>query len=954
MKTLGIPTGIVFALELMLIPPHAARATTISTGAACSLVDAIDSANTNAAVGGCTAGAAGLDTIVVTQDVQLSIANNVSGVDNGSNGLPIVIEDLVITGTGRGITRSTAAGTPEFRFLEIGTNAVAASVTISGLRMSNGRVTSAIGASGGCIYLRNGSLTVADSTLETCVAEGNDGVAATASTGKGGAIFAETGTLEIANSAFNLNSARGGDTTFNGARGGAAAGGAIHGRGITSLVLESTTMSSNSAISGTGGAGISLGGAAEGGCIYLFDGSLTVADSTLEECLAQGSDNAAGTAAGGRGGAIYANTGTLGIANSAFNFNSARGGATSLDGAFGIAAEGGAVYASEIAPFVLENTTMFSNFAIGGAGVSSGGVAKGGAVLFVDSNGTMTGTAFIANAAGGGAASAADGTSGTSHGGAIAFEGDVLTITDTDLTANVVTGADNPQGRGGNVLGGAIYSHGGTLDIVESDVSDNEANGGTGISSIDDGRPQGGGLYLVDTTATIDDCSIESNAVSGYEPKGGGIAVVDASAAASPVLIAHSTIASNTAVSSASASGPANGGGVYQERDMLTLRNTTLSANTADAGGGLFQDNGTTIVTLSTFSANTANTVGGAIAVDSPDLFGHTMDLKNVTISGNFAGATAGGLYITGSPLAPAVTTVNLHNTVVTNNTNGGIHLAEDHTQPVLVSGNSIVGAQASGADCSAAGAVVFTSDGGNLESGTSCAFTTASDQQSVADLGLDVLGSYGGETLTHDLLVNSLAINSGKKPICNRQANKKDQRGLARFYDGNGDRGFECDSGAVEYQGLLANPGFEEPLDAAGDWSLTASGGGDVRTRLVAAPSGKFAFVFQANAVLETLSQTRPISGGPGETYRLTLLGQGSGLTVGEEMTITLESKAGGATVDTRTCRFAFPSATFSAPPPACVLNTTGAYDALNVVVGWDGATTGSLSLDAMSLTQR
>jgi hypothetical protein len=340
--------------------------------------------------------------------------------------------------------------------------------------------------------------------------------------------------------------------------------------------------------------------------------------------------------------------------------------------------------------------------------------------------------------------------------------------------------------------------------------------------------------------------------------------------------------------------------------------------------------------------------------VDSPNLLGHTMELKNATISGNFAGSTAGGLYITGSPLAPDVTTVSLHNTVVTNNTNGGVHLAEDHTQPVLVSGNSIIGAQASGADCSAAGAVVLTSDGGNLESGTSCAFTTASDQQSVADLGLDVLGSYGGETQTHDLLPDSPAIDSGKKSICNRQANKKDQRGLARFYDGNGDRRFECDSGAVEYQGLLANPGFEEPLDAAGDWSLTASGGGDVRTRLASAPSGKFAFVFQANAALETLSQTRPVSGGPGETYRLTMLAQGSGLTAGEEMAITLESKVGGTTVDTRTCTFAFPSAAFSAPLPACVLTTTGAYDALNVVVGWDGATTGSLSLDAMSLTHR
>jgi hypothetical protein len=69
--------------------------------------------------------------------------------------------------------------------------------------------------------------------------------------------------------------------------------------------------------------------------------------------------------------------------------------------------------------------------------------------------------------------------------------------------------------------------------------------------------------------------------------------------------------------------------------------------------------------------------------------------------------------------------------------------------------------------------------------------------------------------------------------------------------------------------------------------------------------------------------------------------------------MTVTLESKTGGATLDTQTCTFEFPSATFADPVPTCVLTTSGAYDALSVVVGWDGATTGTLALDALSLTR-
>ena len=61
-------TKLVLALRLSLwgaaAAVGAASAATIVTGANCSLVDAITSANTNAAVGGCIAGSAGHDTIV--------------------------------------------------------------------------------------------------------------------------------------------------------------------------------------------------------------------------------------------------------------------------------------------------------------------------------------------------------------------------------------------------------------------------------------------------------------------------------------------------------------------------------------------------------------------------------------------------------------------------------------------------------------------------------------------------------------------------------------------------------------------------------------------------------------------------------------------------------------------------------------------------------------------------
>jgi hypothetical protein len=153
--------------------------------------------------------------------------------------------------------------------------------------------------------------------------------------------------------------------------------------------------------------------------------------------------------------------------------------------------------------------------------------------------------------------------------------------------------------------------------------------------------------------------------------------------------------------------------------------------------------------------------------------------------------------------------------------------------------------------------------------------------------------------------------------------------------------------------QGLLANPGFEEPLDPTTDWTLVASGGGDGRVQ-AATPNGRFALVLQANGALETLSQTVALAGGSGETYVLTLAGLGAGLTAGETMDATLRSTMAGAALDTATCTFSFPSPDFSASPAPCELTTTGTYDAVDVILAWNGATTGTLTLDALSLIRR
>lgn len=825
-------------LVLAFLGPGVAQAARIETGAACSLVDAITSANTNAAVGGCIAGDPGRDTVVVA-------AATLSAADNGSNALPVVVEDLTITSAdpdGLGsIRRDATVGTPDFRLLEIGTAAIAPAVTLRRLAIANGRVVGALDPGGG--------------------------------------------------------------VPFPGA----------------------------------------------GGCVLLRNGALTVVDSDFEDCAAVGIDNGNGPGSDGDGGAIAASSGSLTVRGSSFGFNHATGGAALAAGFTGGSGQGGAIYASgPLTGLVIRDTSIIGNSAGGGAGVTRGGNGRGGGLAVFSTGATLTGTSLSANAAAGGAASA--GTSGSGIGGGAAIVQATLSVSDGEFADNVASGPDSTAELGGQADGGGLDAAASTLTLTETAVTGNRATAGDGPVPASNGLGSGGGMRLSDTTVTADGVTVESNSASGNNPTGGGIAVEHGGAASTPFLMTRSTLAANQAVAT---QGSARGGGLYQDGDVVTIRNSDVSGNSADIGGGLFQASGSLVATLSTLAGNAAGTRGGGVAVEGGLDAPNAVELANATVSGNGAGTEGGGLYLEGTQLAPGLATIALANVTVTGNTNGGIQLVRDRNDPLLDVGNSIVGAQASGADCAITGTAAVTTGGGNLESGTTCGFTDPSDRQSVADPGLAPLGGYGGRTLTHDLLPGSPAIDAGRRGTCNREANGKDERGLARFYDGNGDRDFACDSGAVEFQGLLHNPGFEDPLNQATDWILVASGGSDGRVR-TAAPSGRFALTLTANAAAESLTQTVPLAGGAGERYALTFLAQGAGLPTGDAFTVTLRTAAAGADVDAATCTLNFPSPAFTASSPVCALTTTAPYTSLTASLAWDGVAVGTLTLDAVSLVRQ
>jgi hypothetical protein len=144
---------------------------------------------------GLVAGNVGTDTIVVVGATTLSTP------DNGSNGLPVITDNLVITSpdptANSSINHDPALGTPDFRLLEIGTGAVAPTVTLRRLNLARGRVQGSFtlggipsAGAGGCILLRNGSLTVVDSVIEECTAVGIDNANGPAGEAWGGAIAA--------------------------------------------------------------------------------------------------------------------------------------------------------------------------------------------------------------------------------------------------------------------------------------------------------------------------------------------------------------------------------------------------------------------------------------------------------------------------------------------------------------------------------------------------------------------------------------------------------------------------------------------------------------------------------------------------------------------------------------------------------------------------------------------
>jgi hypothetical protein len=272
------------------------------------------------------------------------------------------------------------------------------------------------------------------------------------------------------------------------------------------------------------------------------------------------------------------------------------------------------------------------------------------------------------------------------------------------------------------------------------------------------------------------------------------------------VTISGMTISNGNAVGDTS--GSDFGGGIINQDDgTLTVTDSTISGNTADADGGGIEnaDDGNLTVTDSTISGNTAGS--GTFGGEGGGIFSNhdsNLTVTDSTISGNTAdgdGAIGGGVYN-----SFGLTVIDF--STITNNTapeglGSGVASSVDNFNSTNFTStevlSSIISAnQGTDVDFVEGTTNSFVSRGYNLigDGNATGAFNQTGDTTGVTDPGLDPLDSYGGPTQTHRLQSDSPAIDV-ILPGTNGCGTTftEDQRGVSR------PQGSACDIGSFELE---------------------------------------------------------------------------------------------------------------------------------------------------------
>jgi predicted outer membrane repeat protein len=325
---------------------------------------------------------------------------------------------------------------------------------------------------------------------------------------------------------------------------------------------------------------------------------------------------------------------------------------------------GGGLYLDNLASVTISKTTVSGNTAFGNRG--------GGIYAEINSSGkgiAITGCNVSGNSA--------------SYGGGLSLNNNSAlataktAISGTKITGNTSTSASPSEG------GGLFLTHGNTV-ITGSTISNNTA------------YYYGGGLEATHfTSLTISRTTISGNQtkrISSGPQGGGGVFIGGGAATPRPVKITGSHITDNRSAR--------RGGGLFAEAGIaLAISGSTFSRNHAESdGGGLFANGaGSNKVDLtvsgSTFSDNLANGSGGGIFASGDGV----ISITAAKVTGNVAEILGGGIYANSTA---ATNGLNLKNVTVSGNfavngNGGGLEII--NTPSFHISGGSFTGNVAQG-----------------------------------------------------------------------------------------------------------------------------------------------------------------------------------------------------------------------------------------------------------------
>jgi hypothetical protein len=513
---------------------------------------------------------------------------------------------------GPGANRLTVSGNDAGRVLHIEGGVT---VDVSGLTISHGKVGSSDGGAvpggGGIRNEVGGTL-----KLDSVTVENNQAVGVVGLDEFGGGLC-NLGDAEITSCSFSNNQVLGaGSFTAIGG----SAGGAIENYSGASLTATNTCFTNNRAVSAAGAGYFGLGGALENDAgVNGFDPGAVGGTAVLTGCVFQNNVCTGGAGVTGNGGAINNVVGSMTLTDCVITGNRSVAG----DGGQGI---GGGIL-NGLATMEIVGCTITNNQAVGGNNATitadnphAGGSFGGG----IDNN--FLGVLHISNSilAGnlsqGGSTSVGPGSNGV--GGAISNSPlATLTVTDSTITGNqAIAGQGGP---GVNDVPAGIGSGGGidtsivsTATVTDCVISGNRAVGGAGgdgnpggdglggglsvglnalVGSLNPGFPEGSHLTVVNTLLINNQAigGAGGRGARGGDGLGGGIflfsrpiSVVTPMPEAA-VDLTGSLITGNSATggSKGHAGGTAGhgiGGGVYNERGMLTDDpSTIISGNNA-------------------------------------------------------------------------------------------------------------------------------------------------------------------------------------------------------------------------------------------------------------------------------------------------------------------------------------------------------------------------------------